>query len=132
MRFLTCFSLKEFHSKTKYCMLHKTTHHPMNNNVADEVRFLTFSLCMLGNFSRCCRLLIFFKINFFKNLFWNTIRVSNNLDPDQDRKNVGPDLGPNCLQRLSADEQRSLLAWKELHCKIICHKISRLSDQTLH
>ena len=29
--------------------------------------------------------------------------MSNGLDPDQDRQNVGPDLGPNCLQRLSAD-----------------------------
>ena len=32
-----------------------------------------------------------------------TIRVSNSLDPDQARHFVGPDLGPNCLQRLSAD-----------------------------
>ena len=27
--------------------------------------------------------------------------MSNKLDPDQDQHNVGPDLGPNCLQRLS-------------------------------
>ena len=32
----------------------------------------------------------------------NTIRVSNNLDPDQAQQNIGPDLDPNCLQRLSA------------------------------
>ena len=25
--------------------------------------------------------------------------MSNGLDPDQDRSSVGPDLGPNCLQR---------------------------------
>ena len=25
--------------------------------------------------------------------------------PDQDRRSVGPDLGPNCLQRLSAGEK---------------------------
>ena len=31
-------------------------------------------------------------------------RVSNSLDPDQALQNVGPDLGPNCLQRLSADD----------------------------
>ena len=31
----------------------------------------------------------------------NTIGLSNSLDPDQARQNVGPDLGPNCLQRLS-------------------------------
>ena len=27
--------------------------------------------------------------------------MSNGLDPDQDQLYVGPDLGPNCLQRLS-------------------------------
>ena len=26
--------------------------------------------------------------------------MSNGLDPDQDRRSVGPDLTPNCLQRL--------------------------------
>ena len=31
--------------------------------------------------------------------------MSNTLDPDQDRRSVGPDLGPNRLQRLSADDQ---------------------------
>ena len=29
--------------------------------------------------------------------------MSNSLDPDQDRRSVGPDLGPNLLQRLSAE-----------------------------
>ena len=37
--------------------------------------------------------------------FFNTISVSNNLDPDQARHFVGPDLSPNCLQRLSADNK---------------------------
>ena len=36
------------------------------------------------------------------------------LDPDQDRCSVGPDLGPNCLQRLSADD-KSPLTRKELN-----------------
>ena len=31
--------------------------------------------------------------------------MSNGLDPDQDRHSVGPVLGPNCLQRLSADNK---------------------------
>ena len=31
--------------------------------------------------------------------------MSNNLDPDQARHFVGPDLGPNCLQRLSAEKK---------------------------
>ena len=30
--------------------------------------------------------------------------MSNSLDQDQVRHFVGPDLGPNCLQRLSADD----------------------------
>ena len=37
------------------------------------------------------------KLFFFKNSFRNTIRVSNRLDPDQDRRSVGPNLGPNSL-----------------------------------
>ena len=46
----------------------------------------------------------------FFNLAWtfaftNTIRVSNGLDPEQDRHSVGPDLGPNYLQRPSADDK---------------------------
>ena len=43
--------------------------------------------------------------SFPKNFFRNTIRVSTNLDPDQDGHSVGTDLGPNCLQRLLADEK---------------------------
>ena len=43
-------------------------------------------------------------MNVSKKFFQNTIRVSNNLDPDQARHFVGPDLGPNCLQRLSSDD----------------------------
>ena len=39
--------------------------------------------------------------------------MSNSLDPHQAHCFVGPDLGPNCLQRLSADE-KSLLAEEEL------------------
>ena len=31
--------------------------------------------------------------------------MSNCLDPDQDQHFVGPDLGPNYLQRLSADDK---------------------------
>ena len=35
----------------------------------------------------------------------NTFRVSNGLDTDQNQIYVSPDLGPNCLQRLSADDK---------------------------
>ena len=30
--------------------------------------------------------------------------MSNSLDPDQARRSVGPDLVPNCLQKLSAND----------------------------
>ena len=39
----------------------------------------------------------------------HSIRVSNSLDPDQARHYVGPDLPPNCLQKLSVDDSRRLL-----------------------
>ena len=60
------------------------------------------ALCMLGKFS-CfpCRLLTFFsKLTFSKNVY-----DTNSSGPDQDRFSVDPDLGPNCLQRLSADDK---------------------------
>ena len=41
----------------------------------------------------------FSKLTFSKDSFRNTIRMSNSLDSDQDPHSVGPDLGPNCLQR---------------------------------
>ena len=61
---------------------------------------------MLGNFPcvlSSADFLFFSKSPFSKNYFRNTIRVSNSLDPDQVRHLVGPDLGPNCLQRVKAD-----------------------------
>ena len=48
----------------------------------------------------------FFKINFFKkNLLGTLSECETALDPDQDRQNVDPDLGPNCLHRLSAGDK---------------------------
>ena len=47
----------------------------------------------------------FSKLNFFKKCFKSTIRVSHGLAPEQDQHPVGSDLGPNCLQRLSADDK---------------------------
>ena len=45
----------------------------------------------------------FFKINFFE---------TNSLDPDQVQQKVRPDLGPNCMQRSSADDKISSLQAK--------------------
>ena len=62
-----------------------------------EIRKLLFGYALLTKGLR--------KINFFqKNYFRNTIIVSNNLEPDQARHIVGPDRGPNCLQRLSGQD----------------------------
>ena len=62
----------------------------------------TGEFCMLS-----CRLLFFFQNQTFsKDSFRNTLRVSNSLDTDQARHIVGPDLGSNCLKRLSADDTR--------------------------
>ena len=44
------------------------------------------------------------KSTFLKKSFRNSIKVSNSLDPDQARPFVGPDLGPNCMRRLFADD----------------------------
>ena len=44
------------------------------------------------------------KLTFSRHFFKNTIRVSNDLDVDQDRHSFGPDLVPNCLQWLSAED----------------------------
>ena len=74
-------------------------------NTESHCNILT--LCMQGNFA-CffvvCRLFFFFFFlkTFSKQSFRNNIRVSNSLDPDQARCFVGPGLGPNCLQKLSA------------------------------
>ena len=46
-----------------------------------------------------------FETSFPENSFRNTIRVSNSLDSDQAQHFVRADLGPNCLQRLSADDK---------------------------
>ena len=32
--------------------------------------------------------------------------MSNGLDPDQARRNFGPDLGPNCLQTVQAGKEQ--------------------------
>ena len=48
-------------------------------------------------------LLLFFSINFCKKILSGIPSESNSLDPDQAQHFVRPDLGPDCLQRLSAD-----------------------------
>ena len=54
----------------------------------------------------------YFQFFFSKNSFKNTTIVSKGLDPDQKRQFVGPDLDPNCLQSLSADDKSHRLQEK--------------------
>ena len=63
------------------------------------IKLLT--LCLLGNFYDTFSSADVFSTSTFskKKSFRNAIRVSNSLDPDQVRHFVGPDLGPNCLQK---------------------------------
>ena len=63
-----------------------------------------FVLCLLSFHVFLSSADIFQNLLFLKNSFRDTIRLSNSLDSDQARHYVGPDLGPNCLQKLSADD----------------------------
>ena len=59
-----------------------------------------FTCCKLGNFYA------FSFADFFQNLFFseiffrNTIRVSNNCDPDQNQDSVSPDLGSKLFAKV--------------------------------
>ena len=63
-----------------------------------------------------------------KNYFRNTFRVPNNLVPDQVPLYVGLDLGPNCLQRLSADMINYFLTTEQIDnntcyfVSVLCHR----------
>ena len=48
----------------------------------------------------------------------NTFGVTNNLDPDQARHFVGPYLGPNCLQRLSAEDSGRQIVHRSIILKL--------------
>ena len=57
--------------------------------------------------------------------------MSNGLDPDQDQDghSVGPDLGPNCLQRLSADKKVAASKDELEGFHISVQKLSILDDE---
>ena len=54
--------------------------------------------------------------------------MTNNLDPDHAQHFVGPDLGPNCLQKFSADDTRDkelqylAQAWRNIQNLGLSHK----------
>ena len=59
---------------------------------------------MLGNLHAFLSPADFFKINFFKKNLSGKPSVSNILDSDEAQHFVRPDLGTNCLQKLSAND----------------------------
>ena len=69
--------------------------------------FTSIIVFMLRIFSCFCYHLLTFSLIFCfsKNSFKNNIRVSNCSDPDQDGHSFSPNLGPNFLHRLSADDK---------------------------
>ena len=66
----------------------------------------------------------------------NTIRVLNSLDPDQARCFVGPNLGPICLQRLSADNKschllvKSDMKYTWMFCSLQSLRLVMCKDNT--
>ena len=66
---------------------------------------VTLTICMLEIMHAILSPVAFF---FIFIIFKNTMSVLNNLDPGQVRHFVGPDLGPNCLPKLSADHTSKL------------------------
>ena len=49
-----------------------------------------------------------FQNKLFRKILSGIPSVSNSLDPDQARHFVGPDMDPNCLQGLPADDPSKL------------------------
>ena len=49
--------------------------------------------------------------------------MSNDLNPDQDRHSVRPDLGPNRLQRLSADDKIAASKERDIRDNFINNKL---------
>ena len=70
-------------------------------------QYYCITICMLGNFLYPCLSSVDFfrpKSSFFEKLFQTYHQSVKYLGSRSDRQNVGPDMGPNCLQRLLADD----------------------------
>ena len=69
------------------------------------LKYKTITLCMLCTFHD----FFFSSVNFFRNqlkkIYQEYHQSVKYLNPDQARRFVGPDLGPNCLQRFSAEDK---------------------------
>ena len=80
---------------------------PFRLPICKKYEIVKLTLCLLGDFHAfLSSAIFFFKINYFEKFFKEYHHSANSLDPDQARRFVGPDLGSNCLQKLSADDTR--------------------------
>ena len=84
-----------------------------------------------NSFLLFCRLLIFSKSTFSKNSFRNTECQTVWI---QIRHFVGPDLGPNCMQRLLVDDTRRQRVIKQdelrsFHCLTLIHPFQYLGSE---
>ena len=90
------------------------------SNVLSPVLILAQTVCK--GYQRTTKLFaiwVFFRAYFSsqKSAFLKKkiFRVSSGSEPNQDRRFVGPDLGPNCMQRLSADDKSRCYQGKFWH-----------------
>ena len=89
--------------------------HVAPNMSGSECTLFAIVTINMKEFILCMHLLLsadFFQNQLFQKTLPGTLLMSNCLDPDQDRQYVGPDLGPDCLQRLSIS-RRHVAACKE-------------------
>ena len=94
------FTVYSYYDFTVYSYYDFTVYSYTDFTVYSYTDFTVYSMCLKFKIFIvvCSR---FSKLTFLKNYFRNTIRVSNGLDPDQDQHSVSPNVGSNCLQRLS-------------------------------
>ena len=78
--------------------------------------YVILQLLVVGSF--CLKITIFFIFR-KKWVFRKTISISNSLYPNQARQNVGPDLGPNCLQMITAVTTKVATGRLMLRLKIV-------------
>ena len=83
------------------------------------------NLCLLSNLAYFYVVFYLFQNQLFQKILLGIPSecMSNILYLDQARQNVGPDLGPNCLLRISTDDSRQrvkLMLGLNVFCKFGC------------
>ena len=114
-KFLTITMLTKLYTVSKCMKLH-TTYISKNFTILTGLKNSTNTfMCHLC----CC-----FSSLFSSKILSGTPSVSNSLDPDQAQNFDIPDLGPSCLQKLSADDYSSqrviALYGPQLEKKTVC------------